>query len=157
VSVRDRPQHAGSRASRCSRSGGVLAVTACVVMMTGCSAIHLNFPLGASATPTPSSATLDKGEQAAVKAMEASEGVHFLVRHPVVTVRPSRALGTAAFEITLTGPYFVDPSFCVLGIKYHEAVHRWFRVTYAPHAAHQYDQATYRNGPDIGIATVSCR
>ena len=124
--------------------------------MTGCSAIHLNFPLGTSATPTPRSATLDKGEQAAVKAMETSEGVHFLVRHPVVTVKRSRAFGTAAIQITLTGPYVVNPSFCALGIKYHEAVNRWFQVTYAPHASHQYDQATYRNGPDVGTATVTC-
>ena len=125
-------------------------------MMTGCSAIHVNFPLGTSATPAPRSATLDKGEQAAVKAIETSEGVHFLVRHPVVTVRRSRAFGTAAFQITLTGPYFVAPSFCALGIKYHESVHSWFQVIFAPNAPNQIDQATYRNGPDVGTVTVTC-
>ncbi len=157
MSFRDRLGHVRRVASLCSRAAGVLAVTVCSTMMTGCSAIHLNFPQNPSATPASRSATLDKGEQAAVKAMETSDGVHFLVRHPVVTVRRIRAFDTAAIQITLTGPYVVNPDFCALGIKYHETVHGWFRVTYAPDAPHQYDQATYRNGPDIGTATGTCR
>lgn len=139
-----------------SRASGVLALSVCITMVAGCSAIHLPSALGGSATPTPRSASLDNGEQAAVKAMETSEGVHFLVRHPVVTVKRSRAFGTAAFQITLTGPYVVPPVFCALGIRYHESVHSWFQVTFAPFAPHQYDQATYRNGPDVGTATLTC-
>jgi hypothetical protein len=156
VNARGRLGDVRGGSNRWSRAGGVLAFTFCITMVTGCAAVHLNLPFGTSATPTPRSATLDKGEQAAVKAMETSEGVQFLVHHPVVTVKPTRAFGTAAFQITLTGPYVVDPSVCALGVKYAEPVHQWLEVTYAPRALHQYDQATYRNGPDVGTATLTC-
>ena len=128
-------------------------VIAATTALTGCASLRLPSPFSPAAASK--SAHLTGPESAAVKAMEVSAGLQFLGR-PIVAIRRTRAYTTGAYEITLTAPYVVRPSVCALGIKYTLPVHTSFVVIYAPGAAHQYDQETFRNGPVNGSVAVHC-
>lgn len=96
-------------------------------------------------------------ERNAVSAMEDSADIQFLKRPVVTAVTSVHVYGTNARRISLIGPLFVRPGVCAIGMSYKVTVYSSLVVTYAPEASHQYDQETYKLGPGVGNATVTCK